>query len=160
MSKKRIRTVIYYFLQWTWGLPQNLLGLIVTLIVRLRNKGGMHERYHHAVLTDWKFKGWSMGLGIYIFYGHRDCPTLEERMIRSHEYGHTIQSLVLGPFFLPVIGLPSIIWANLPYFRRFRAVRHYDYYRFYPEAWANKAGAWANRLGDFDLPQDTGTYNA
>ena len=160
MKKLKVLTVLYYIIQWTWGLPQNLLGLLLTVIVRLSNKGGIHERYRNAVLTDWKKKGWSMGLGMFVFYGHRDCTTDVERMIRAHEYGHTIQSVVLGPLFLPVIGIPSLVWANLPYFRQFRAKKHYDYYRFYPEAWANKAGAWANRLGDYQLPQNTGVFHA
>lgn len=160
MKRRKILTVLYYFLQWTWGLPQNLFGLLLTCIVRLKNKGGIHERYRNAVLTDWKSRG-SMGLGMFIFYGHRGRGESVERMIRSHEYGHTIQSLILGPLFLPVIGIPSFIWANLPYFRNFRERKQYDYFRFYPESWANHAGAWACRLGDFNLnTHDDGTYLA
>ena len=29
-----------------------------------------------------------------------------------HEYGHTVQSMILGPFYLLAVGLPSIIWAR------------------------------------------------
>lgn len=160
MKKKQVLKVVYYMLQWTWGLPQNLLGLIVTGIVRLRNRGGVHEHYRNAVVTDWGVKGWSMGLGMFVFYGHRGMGNATERMIKTHEYGHTIQSVILGPLFLPVIGLPSVVWANLPFFKNFRIRRQYDYYRFYPEAWANHAGAWANRIGDFIPEQDTGIYHA
>ena len=160
MKKKHVRMVIYYLLQWTWGLPQNLLGLLITGIIRLKNPDGIRERYHYAVLTDWPFRFSSMGLGMFIFYGHRGSGTKTERMIRTHEYGHTIQSVILGPLFLPVVGIPSFVWANLPYFRRFREGKQYDYFRFYPEAWANHAGAWADSLGDFILPGDgNGLYH-
>ena len=160
MRKMKMLKVLYYLLQWTWGLPQNLLGLILTGIVRLRNRGGIHGKYRNAVMTDWKFRG-SMGLGMFIFYGHRGRGPETEAYIRVHEYGHTIQSVILGPLFLFVIGIPSFFWANLPFFRHFRENRQYDYYRFYPEAWANKAGAWAGKLGDYNLnTHDDGIYLA
>lgn len=30
-----------------------------------------------------------------------------------HEYGHTIQSMILGPLYLIVIGIPSTLWGFL-----------------------------------------------
>mgnify|MGYP007099320789 FL=1 len=30
----------------------------------------------------------------------------------QHEYGHTVQSLILEPIWLFVIGLPSLIWCG------------------------------------------------
>ena len=62
------------------------------------------------------------------------------RRILVHEYGHTRQSLLLGPFYLPLIGLPSLIWNRLPYFRRQRKAHKKAYYAFFPERWANELG--------------------
>ena len=53
-----------------------------------------------------------------------------------HEYGHTLQSKKLGPLYLLVIGLPSLIWAGC--FDDWRAKHHKSYYDFYTERWANK----------------------
>ena len=63
-----------------------------------------------------------------------------KRMITVHEYGHTIQSLILGPLYLFVIGAPSLLWAGIPAFGRMRRRRQMSYYRFYPERWANHLG--------------------
>jgi hypothetical protein len=54
----------------------------------------------------------------------------------KHEYGHAIQSRILGPLYLIIIGIPSIIWAALygsiiPRYKN-------NYYRFYTEKWADK----------------------
>ena len=53
----------------------------------------------------------------------------------KHEYGHAKQSLYLGPLYLLVIGLPSLIW-NLTYSES----NKYSYYWFYTERWADKLG--------------------
>ena len=53
-----------------------------------------------------------------------------------HEYGHSIQSKILGPLYLLVIGLPSIIWAGL--FEKYRNKHKISYYSFFTEKWANK----------------------
>ncbi len=56
-----------------------------------------------------------------------------------HEYGHSIQSLVLGPLYFIIIGIPSALWANLG--RDFRKRNHVDYSAFYPEKYADRLGA-------------------
>ena len=57
---------------------------------------------------------------------------------KNHEYGHTIQSNFLGPLFLIIIGLPSIIWAGC--FDRYRRKHNISYYQFYTEKWADALG--------------------
>lgn len=51
-----------------------------------------------------------------------------------HEYGHCRQSLYLGPLYLLVIGLPSLIWAAL-----YKPGKG-SYYDFYTEKWADRLG--------------------
>jgi hypothetical protein len=53
----------------------------------------------------------------------------------QHELGHSIQSLILGPLYLIVIGLPSWIWFTWYNNGKDKRV---SYYWFYTEAWANK----------------------
>ena len=55
-----------------------------------------------------------------------------------HEHGHQIQSKILGPLYLLVIGIPSLIWAWL-YGPVIKYTRN-GYYRFYTEKWADKLG--------------------
>ncbi|WP_237558582.1 hypothetical protein, partial [Cellulomonas carbonis] len=54
-----------------------------------------------------------------------------------HERGHVKQSIYLGWLYLPVIGVPSIIWAGL---RRLGLFAGRSYYSFYTESWADRLG--------------------
>ena len=60
-----------------------------------------------------------------------------ERVLK-HESGHQVQSFILGPLYLLVIGLPSIVWNVC--FRKYRAKYQISYYDFYTEKWANQLG--------------------
>ena len=51
-----------------------------------------------------------------------------------HEKGHYLQSLILGPLYIFVIGIPSIIHASVHY----KKCKNKDYYHFWTEAWANR----------------------
>jgi hypothetical protein len=55
-----------------------------------------------------------------------------------HEYGHSIQSMVLGPLYLLMIGIPSMVWAGC--FKNYRKRSKKSYYWFYTESWADRWG--------------------
>ena len=114
---------------------QTLLGLIVFLVC----VGDKHYTHHGAVVTEWK-NGSGLSLGMFVFVP-RDTSS---RLLR-HEYGHTIQSLMLGPLYLLVIGIPSFMWASLPVCKRRRREKKISYYSFYPERWADKLGKCQRR---------------
>jgi hypothetical protein len=64
-------------------------------------------KYKSAVIIDLPIGNQgavSLGQFIFIFSRYNDVGFIER-----HEYGHTIQSHLLGPLYLLVIGLPSII---------------------------------------------------
>ena len=97
-----------------------------------------------AVVTIWHNSS-SLGCGMFIFlsdYGlnqyHYPQYSKMQYDTLVHEYGHTIQSIILGPFFLIVIGIPSLIWASA--FQNLRKRRHMSYYWLYCEKWANVLG--------------------
>ena len=56
-----------------------------------------------------------------------------------HEYGHCIQSLVLGPMML-LAGVVSVCWGDLPYFARRRKEKRLLYTACFVEAWASRWG--------------------
>lgn len=113
-----------------WGLPQNLVGSIVWLVFHR----SAHRTFHACCVTEWDLsRGLSLGLFVFVPKG---CP----RRLLVHEYGHAVQSLLLGPLYLPVIVLPSLVWAGMPMLSRWRHRHRVSYYAFYPERWANRLG--------------------
>ena len=126
-----MKILLKILLQWTWGILQNIAGAVVFLL----NARRPHRLYRDAFVTEWKLKDASMGLGMFIFMGTDDK---DDEEILAHEYGHTVQSLILGPLYLPVIGLPSLVWANFRPIRNIRKRKNIGYFSFYPERWANR----------------------
>jgi hypothetical protein len=83
-----------------------------------------------------------ISLGAYILISENSYKDKRNRT-KKHEYGHTRQSLYLGPLYLLVVGLPSAIWAGWIY----NLVKHkVSYYSIFPENWADKLGE-VNRNG-------------
>lgn len=127
-------TVLYYLLQWTWAIVQNIAGLALFCA----NASKKHYRHKGALVTEWDYRRGSVGLGMFIFVSApngADRAAVEK--IICHEYGHTLQSVILGPLFFIVIGLPSLIWCALPCFVKYRKRKNVSYYWFYTERWAN-----------------------
>ncbi|MBR3645349.1 MAG: hypothetical protein IKN54_02935 [Lachnospiraceae bacterium] len=127
--------------QWIWGLPQTLVGSVLYI----KNKGRIHCNYHGACVTIWDREG-SISLGKFIFIDRTECKFEKDELIYIdqstlvHEYGHTIQSIILGPLYLIVIGLPSIIWCNHPYFVKKRKEKKISYFEPFFERTANILG--------------------
>ncbi len=125
------------------GLVQTLAGAVVFLI---------YARCEHftfgAVVTVWKRAG-GVSLGMFIFIASERAvrrgvlPEKARGRIVVHEYGHSVQSLILGPLYLPVIGLPSIIWAGAPSLCEKRRRGGISYYSFRTERIANRPGELA-----------------
>lgn len=118
------------FLLSLWQFPQHLLATIMLLIyfIKGRVKGRMVKGYSVIYEID-KFPG-GCSLGPVIFVYSKYYADLVK-----HECGHAMQSLYLGPLYLLVIGLPSLIW-NLTY----KETNKHSYYWFYTEKWADKLG--------------------
>jgi hypothetical protein len=86
-----------------------------------------------------------MSLGSHIFlpragflYYDPEKETEWQQNYIKHEYGHSVQSAYLGPLYLFVIGIPSLIWAG--FFDNWREKHNKSYYWFYTESWADKLG--------------------
>jgi hypothetical protein len=117
-----------------WGAPQCALGLFVYLCCLLR--GRRHLGYRTALVSFWGLNR-GLSLGLFVFVPAALSARTTKRLI-VHEYGHTIQSLMLGPLYLPLIMLPSLVWAGLPTLERRRREKSISYYSFYTERWANR----------------------
>jgi len=133
----RIKSALFWLIQFTWGLPQNLAGGAAYLLLRKKYK---QERFHYGFVTYVSAKNFGgVSLGLFIFMNpDRPEPWLHDT--RIHEYGHTIQSLLLGPLYFLVIGIPSSVWCNFPPLVKYRKENNVSYYKLYCESWANRWG--------------------
>lgn len=107
-------------LLYIWQLPQNLLGLLVIFFTRARKQCLVYRTNKY---------GFGVSLGNYIIFGGHYTDT-----DIKHEQGHQKQSLYLGPLYLLVIGIFSIIGNLVHRFIKF------NYYKQPWEAWADKLG--------------------
>lgn len=129
---------LFYAFQFTWGLPVNLAGLLLSLCCI----GAPREAFCNSVVTYLPGNFGGLSLGIFIFLGLRDAD--ERRRLCVHEYGHTIQCLFLGPFYWLAVVIPSAVWYH--FFSGYRKRRQVPYDTLYCERWATAWGAvWAGR---------------
>lgn len=103
-------------LMWTWELPQSFIGGLLRAI---------------ALATNVNLGNFAIGRFIFL---QRNAST--ETLY--HEIGHGEQSIRLGWFWIPVIGIPSVV--HYWWFKLCGAKRGADYYSFYTEKWADKLG--------------------
>ena len=124
---KYIRNLILFI----WQLPQHIVAIIYFgYLVMMCKDLGVDSRYKQAIVIPCVMRG-AITLGNYVFVGLNS----EYKETVKHELGHTIQSKILGPLYLIVIGIPSITYCGLR--RLFPSLRKKNYYNFYTEKWAN-----------------------
>lgn len=143
-TKNKITDILFYAVQWTWGLPVNIIGgaaylFCTKLLKRKHSKFG----YSNIVYLPWNSGG--LSLGLFIFMKDRaDGLDTWSYNTRIHEYGHTWQCLLLGPLYYIVVALPSLIWCT--FFDGYRKKNNVSYYKLYCEAWANSWGQKASKM--------------
>ncbi len=126
---KKLAGLIGTIILVIWQLPQVVVGFFVRLFTRAQRWDEASAEYDRRIFK-WKLmSGISLSTYYIIVRQGADSNTIK------HETGHTIQSLYLGPLYLIVIGIPSIVWAGLIHKRTNKS-----YYWFYTESWANKLG--------------------
>lgn len=117
-------------LLYLWQLPQNLLGLGLIALCKVQH---IDIQKNDGIYVLDKFWAGGVSLGSYIFLHACDCS---QRSIQ-HERGHQKQSLMLGPLYLIVIGIPSAIWCTLA---KYSTKISREYFDHFPENWADKLG--------------------
>ncbi len=123
-----------------WEFPQNLLGLAVYLKMKNLRKVKRIEKEAHRYFIETPNTG--VSLGWFVFWtpaGNRfSCYNNDCRM---HEYGHARQSVILGPLYLLLVGIPSLLRALCSRWYRKKYGRNWEkYFNAFPENWADKLG--------------------
>lgn len=125
--------------RWTWELPQTLVGASIALFHKEKPLRIIEYADQKVYLYD-KFNG-GISLG---YYTHLDWNAKDHNnnqvsegfkyAVKHEANGHGTQSKWLGPLYLPVIGIPSIIHCAI----HRMCGRKWDYYSFPTEKNANK----------------------
>ena len=92
---------MFYVIQWTWGLLENIIGLAVYLFFHKQT----HFKVDKAIATLLPIKGkgnFSLGMFIFIEENQRDITI-------AHEVGHCYQNCYYGIFKPFIVSIPSVI---------------------------------------------------
>lgn len=120
-------------LRWIWEFPQCFLGLILTKLYNVELK----EHFRGIPIYAGEFQG-GISLGLYILMDITAWK-YNRNHIKEHEWGHTCWSKYLGPLYLLVIGIPSIIWTQI-----YKPIGK-SYFWLFSERWADKSGGVPKR---------------
>lgn len=129
----------------TWQLPTNLIALILSFFILCLEESSF-ALFRESILIKMKsssshLSGSSFCLGAIII-----TPENSSKEILLHEYGHSLQSQLLGPFYFLLVGLPSFLRASIhSYFYRSNKIilknkSKYSYFHCFVEAWADDLG--------------------
>lgn len=126
---KKISSYIKDSLMWLWQFPQNLLAVCIEgILCQAAYRGdivrGNTMIYNYVLPT--------MSLGNYIFVN-----TMSTDIDVKHSHGHSKQSRILGPLYLVVIGIPSLLHL-IVYSICSKIGFSWNYYKFYTKLWAAK----------------------
>lgn len=129
-------STIVNIIMYLWQLPQNIIGAILFCIYStFSDVIVVDEGTSVSVYTSIK-GGLSLGAFNFLQKGYYRNPSKYVEKTILHTKGHGKQSRILGPLYLLVIGLPSVIWKALR--TCFKYFRKKDYYSCYTEKWADK----------------------
>lgn len=116
----------------TWGLPNELMGITAGYFA-VELFGATTKMWQHVQLIEVpssSFGAFTLGSKV---VGDQSTLSAQKR----HEQGHYFQNLLLGPFYLPVIAIPSLVHAGI--YLAHGQYRGWNYHNFYTESWAE---AW------------------
>jgi len=132
-----------------WQFPQMLIGYIIVKLTNAEKrifttKDGRKIEYYHFERNT-KFTQFISGVSLAAYILLSDNNS-EETI--CHEYGHSIQSMILGWFYLLTVGIYSSVFCNL-WQRKFHSNwNRYDrHYWYYIKNWCEN---WADSLGKVD----------
>jgi hypothetical protein len=124
-----------------WELPQTALGA-ANLGIELARRGVARiTRENGRIFVELRGSR-AVSLGFFVFWSTVDAPIVRVNPDNKlHEYGHALQSRLLGPFYLPIVGIPStmrVLYASVQYV--FTKKPWDGYYDGFPENWADRLG--------------------
>ncbi len=100
---------LYYLLACTWGILMTIIGFVVSAVLAIGKIFVWHG-------IEFRFYNWIYSVAVGRCWGGlefglcflRDLGNGEQ--LNAHEFGHTFQNALFGPFFIFLVWIPSICW--------------------------------------------------
>ena len=106
--KKFLFILTYWLLSLTWGIIMSSIGFITILIVLML--GGKPHKNGCTLIVEIGGNWGGLELGCFALCGsYSKTDKIWFERTRRHEFGHNIQHMLLGPFFIFIVGIPSAI---------------------------------------------------
>lgn len=135
---KKVLDCIIRALLMLWELPQNILGAFLFIFFAVFSDSVILDDDDSLEMYSPMMRG-AISLGIFRVYAYKYLGNGARyvELVKKHEKeGHRKQSMMLGPLYLIVIGLPSLVWSALH--SSVRRLRTVNYFSFYTEKWADR----------------------
>lgn len=114
--KRFISYLIFYIIQFTWGILLNIFGIFVALFM-LITLHKPHAFGSSIYFVCKKAEGFGFEAGVFFVVG-ADC---DGDPIMMHECGHGIQNMIFGILTPFIISIPSLIrywYREIKYYRK------------------------------------------
>jgi hypothetical protein len=136
--------IFLFALTFIWQLPQSLIGLAMLIYFKIFGYVKLISFRHMCLAYEAECMSGGISLGNFAFLS----PNLakKEAAIAHEQLGHTWDSHLMGPLYLLIVGLPSLLNAAFDITE--------CYYSWFPEVWANRhAGVevYENQFGRCDI---------
>lgn len=122
----------FYILNFTWGLPMNLIGFVALLLLLPFKRPYKYGPCLHIEIG----RGWGgVNFGL-IFITQKNAS---ERL-KMHEVGHAVQNAMYG-FLMPfIVGIPSVLWWTYMRYRE-HYIRVWNSVK-YDDIWFERDATW------------------
>ncbi len=124
-----------------WEAPQSALGALNLAYALATGSVARIVRENGRIFVELRVSR-AISLGHFVFW-----TTIDSAIVRVnpdnklHEYGHALQSRLLGPLYLPIVGIPSSLRVVYAAAQHVFTKRPWDgYYAGFPERWADRLG--------------------
>ena len=129
---KKFLEILLQIIMIIWQIPQIVVGLFLLLWYHKSLK--LIKTYRFVRVYACNMPG-GISLGCFALINKYDC---DEDNIKHEGIGHAKQSRILGPFYLLLVGLPSISHAELNNIIGCCEKHKEGYYHFWTEKWADR----------------------
>jgi len=131
-----IRFFIKFYIRYTWEYPQAVIGNLLLMYLWCNNSVISTEEIINkgVILITSSYINTPMAFGMFVFIPSHKFPNrLLDRVI-----GNSWLSMIFGPLYLPIIGIPKSIWYILKI--KLGLFKNKSYNSFYTERWSINLG--------------------